>query len=189
MRQTRDRIFDAAMRLFSARGLEATTVAEIAEAADIGKGTFFTYFPTKEAIFAEVSTRLADDMERALARAARPASTLDRTIPALFKPALDWHSVNPALSRAMLGAFLRDPAFVEADRPAQQRLLAALMAELVRAREAGHIPRAAALDAAAAAIVGTYFGSLAVWHAAGGRGSLHDSFTSALGLLLHGLLR
>lgn len=189
MRQTRDRIFDAAMRLFSSRGLDATTVAEIAEAADIGKGTFFTYFPTKEAVFAEVSARLIDDMERTLAHAARPASTLDRTIPALFEPALDWHAANPALSRAMLGAFLRDPAFAAADRAAQQRLLNALMAELVRAREAGRIPRAAALDDAASAIVGIYFGSLAVWHAAGGHGSLHDGFARALGLVIRGLAR
>jgi AcrR family transcriptional regulator len=189
MRQTRTRIFDAAIALFSSRGVEATTVAEIAQAADIGKGTFFTYFPTKEAVFAEVSARLVDDMARALARAARPAATLDRTIPALFQPALDWHADNPALSRAMLAAFLRDAAFVDADRPAQQRLLAALMAELVRAREAGRIPRTAALDDAAAAIVGTYFGSLAVWHAGGGHGSLHDRFTRALGFVLHGLLR
>lgn len=43
-------IFEAAMRLFREKGFAATTVDEIAAAADIAKGTFFNYFPTKEAV-------------------------------------------------------------------------------------------------------------------------------------------
>ncbi|HYM05371.1 MAG TPA: TetR/AcrR family transcriptional regulator [Terriglobales bacterium] len=46
--QTRERIFRSAMQLFAERGFLATTVEDITEAADVGKGTFFNYFPTKE---------------------------------------------------------------------------------------------------------------------------------------------
>lgn len=48
--QTRRNIEDAAMRLFEERGYAATTVADIAEAADIAPRTFFAYFPSKEAV-------------------------------------------------------------------------------------------------------------------------------------------
>lgn len=48
--QTRDAIVRCAMRLFDERGFDATTVADIAEAADIAPRTFFGYFPSKEAV-------------------------------------------------------------------------------------------------------------------------------------------
>ena len=41
-------ILDAAMRLFSERGFERTTVDEIATLANVGKGTIYLYFENKE---------------------------------------------------------------------------------------------------------------------------------------------
>jgi AcrR family transcriptional regulator len=49
--QTRERIFRAAMEQFGQRGFFNTTVEDITEAADVGKGTFFNYFPSKEEVF------------------------------------------------------------------------------------------------------------------------------------------
>jgi AcrR family transcriptional regulator len=46
--QTRRLIAETARRLFSERGFERVTIAEIAEAADVAVQTVFNYFPTKE---------------------------------------------------------------------------------------------------------------------------------------------
>lgn len=47
--RTRAAIREAAMRLFTEQGFAATTVDQIAEAAEVSQSTFFRYFPTKEA--------------------------------------------------------------------------------------------------------------------------------------------
>src|SRR5919197_6500938 len=47
-RQTREAIAETARRLFSERGFERVTVAEIARAAGVAEKTVFNYFPTKE---------------------------------------------------------------------------------------------------------------------------------------------
>jgi AcrR family transcriptional regulator len=49
--KTRRALASAAMRLFAERGYEATTVADIAAAAEVSTRTFFAYFPTKEDVF------------------------------------------------------------------------------------------------------------------------------------------
>lgn len=47
---TRDRLRAAALELFSTRGFEQVTVAEVAAAAGVSHMTFFRHFPTKESV-------------------------------------------------------------------------------------------------------------------------------------------
>src|SRR4051812_18242419 len=53
-------IVRAARRLFAHRGYARTNIEDIAEAAGVAKGTIYLYFPSKEAVFAEV---LETDLE------------------------------------------------------------------------------------------------------------------------------
>ena len=46
--RTREAIVEAAFELFAERGFDGTTIADIAEAAEIAPRTFFSYFPSKD---------------------------------------------------------------------------------------------------------------------------------------------
>ena len=50
--EIRERLFRSALRLFAERGYLETTVEDITEAADVGKGTFFNYFQTTKHVLA-----------------------------------------------------------------------------------------------------------------------------------------
>jgi AcrR family transcriptional regulator len=52
---TRERIMEAAKQLFAAKGFEASTTRDIADAAGIASGTLFNYFATKEDILATLA--------------------------------------------------------------------------------------------------------------------------------------
>jgi AcrR family transcriptional regulator len=76
-RETRARLLEAAIRLIGARGLEAATVSEIAEAADVGFGTFYSYFPSRDELLLEavrgVLGRVAERNDEAAAASSDPA--------------------------------------------------------------------------------------------------------------------
>src|SRR5689334_22930995 len=61
--ETKERIFKVAIKLFKQKGLEATTVDEIAEKADVAKGTFFNYFPRKEAVLGYLGEMWIEEAE------------------------------------------------------------------------------------------------------------------------------
>ena len=51
--QQRTHLYTTALKLFVERGFDQVTVDDIATAADVAKGTFFNYFPTKEHLLIE----------------------------------------------------------------------------------------------------------------------------------------
>jgi AcrR family transcriptional regulator len=64
--RTREQIVEAAMRLFADRGYHATTIADIASTADVAPRTFFSYFPSKEAVVFHNVDRDLDGLASAL---------------------------------------------------------------------------------------------------------------------------
>jgi AcrR family transcriptional regulator len=72
--ETAQRLLDAAVRLFADHGYANTTVEAITEAADVGKGTFFNYFPGKELVLAALAQRQVEKIAAA-------ASHIDPALP------------------------------------------------------------------------------------------------------------
>ena len=71
--RTREAIAHAGHELFVERGYDATTLADIAEAAGVSTRTIFAYFPSKEDILFCTTSQMCASLADALA--ARPAGT------------------------------------------------------------------------------------------------------------------
>jgi AcrR family transcriptional regulator len=131
--QTRERLSRAAMALFLERGFEATTLDDIAAAADVSRRSFFHYFASKEdvvfawheeitaALIAAVATRPRD--ESMLAAAENAISAMARQL-----------EPNEAIAMACLK---RDnPALQARDQVKYEKLERALADAL--SKRAGH---------------------------------------------------
>jgi AcrR family transcriptional regulator len=75
--QTRETIARAALRLFAERGYDETTLAEIAEAADVSPRTIFAYYESKEDILFCEEPSYFDWLKRKLDERPEGATTAD----------------------------------------------------------------------------------------------------------------
>ena len=75
--QTRETIARVALDLFAQRGYENTTLAEIADAADVSKRTIFAYFESKEDILFCDEPALYEQLKEKLEQRPPGATTVD----------------------------------------------------------------------------------------------------------------
>ena len=75
--RTRTAIHDAAMRLFAERGYAGTTIADIAEAADVSRATFFSYYASKDDVVFGEAPRAAEALAALLADLPEGMTALD----------------------------------------------------------------------------------------------------------------
>ncbi|KAG1227313.1 hypothetical protein G6F35_002636 [Rhizopus arrhizus] len=65
-----EELMDAAQALFLSQGVEATTVSDIVAAADVAKGTFYTYFASRseilQALAQRYTRRFIEDVDQAV---------------------------------------------------------------------------------------------------------------------------
>lgn len=161
--ETRDRLFRAALELFAERGFLETTVEDITESADVGKGTFFNYFPTKEHILAEFGGQRTAAVERALKKArATKGSVLD-VIGELAANAAEQSNLNAGLLRAIFAAHA-SCAPVRAELHKRTQISRRMLAEMFRiGQERGEIRRDLSANDLARTMQTTFMGLTMSW--------------------------
>lgn len=86
---TRERILEAAEKLFAAKGFYETAMDEIVETARVSKGGVYFHFPSKEELFFALLDRLADklqrDVERAIAQRRGALAKIEGALEAVLK--------------------------------------------------------------------------------------------------------
>ena len=104
--ETRLRLFRSALLLFAQRGFQNVTVEDITEAADVGKGTFFNYFETKDHVLGVMAEIQLGKVAEALALAADGKQEIHFVLHRLFRRAAEEPGRSPDLARALISSFL-----------------------------------------------------------------------------------
>lgn len=125
--KTRDKFIEVARQLFTRKGVENTTMNDIASASDKGRRTIYTYFKSKRDIFNAVIERETDQvLGRLRLIAAKPVSPDVK-----FREYLDsrFESMKEIVSRngSLRGAFFRDLRKVDRARKILSRKEAAIL--------------------------------------------------------------
>jgi AcrR family transcriptional regulator len=107
--ETREKLFRSALRLFAERGVANTTVEDITNAADVGKGTFFNYCPSKEHVLAELASIQIGKVSQAASAVESGAST-QQVFRSLIRALAEEPARTPNLSRSLLIGILSSDA-------------------------------------------------------------------------------
>ncbi len=160
--ETKQRIFLMAVQLFNEKGFDATTIDEIAERADVAKGTVFNYFPRKEALLRYLVDEWLGFAEAVAADTARPAA--DRIIE-VFTQASAEFGENRDLARALAHFTMEQLCCVPgAEAAAGHQKLERIFDEVVRqGQERGEFRRDLDPFAARAALASVFIGTLMWW--------------------------
>ncbi len=159
--ETRHRIFHAAVDLFRERGFEHTTVDDITEKADVAKGTFFNYFPRKEAVLGYLSEeRLSAIEENAPALLTADRDAREKLIE-IYQMAAVAYEEDQELARFVLVELMRR-AFGPNEETALRwhRLIETIMRQ---GQERGEIRGDLPFERAESLLTGIYFATLFQW--------------------------
>jgi AcrR family transcriptional regulator len=101
----REQLLAAAREVLSQHGYERTTVSSIASKANVAQGTFYLYFPSKEALPGALAEQMSQAIGEATDRATAQATTLEDGVDALvgatFEAAEAYKDVLPIANRGI----------------------------------------------------------------------------------------
>ena len=95
---------DVALRLFADQGYHGTTVGDVCDTLGVGKGVFYWYFESKEALFTELLQECLLKLRRAqrqeIERVAQPVTRIEQGI----RASIDFFRETPAFLSLIRGA-------------------------------------------------------------------------------------
>jgi AcrR family transcriptional regulator len=184
--ERRERLFRAALDLFTRKGFAETTVEDITNAADLGKGTFFNYFPSKEHILLAFAEMQLGKL-RAAADEARTKNEPTRVFLRSLGARMTQEPIrNPSIIRILLQAFLSNSPVRESVMDLQARVIA-IHTEIIRlGQERGEIRDDLPPEVLAHVFRQTIFGTLLIWSLYGD-GTLLTRIEDAFEVLWTGL--
>lgn len=94
MRRTEECILQAALRLFAAKGLEGTSIRDIASAAEVKTASLYHYMDTKEDLLVTIMERGLVEQLEAVRKAAHELRAPEQRLAALVQLHVAYHGIN-----------------------------------------------------------------------------------------------
>jgi AcrR family transcriptional regulator len=140
-RETRVRVFDAAVAEIGRSGLAGADVSAIAAAAGVARGTFYFHFPTKEHVVVEAErTEEAKIVARLGTKQSGPTDLLSMLQLLVREVLAAERRMGPVFFRDMLGLHFASTRPVE-DELREHPLAEFVIAEIAQAQAAGRVTR------------------------------------------------
>ena len=187
-KRRRERIFQAAMALFRQRGFQETTASDIAKAAHVSRGTFFNYFPYKEAVLLEYGALLLaglrEEVKKRLARGEDPLAILRF----IFQEVARYTEAEKDLVLPLLYELL-NPDPIRAKAAFEALPLGDLIAQVLRSlREKDLVRKDLSLERMGRTLADLYFLTALRWAAYTPERDLKEELQKTLDLALLGIL-
>ena len=94
LNQTRGKLIEAARTLFAVKGMDLTTIDDITEQADVGKGTFYYHFKGKNQLIRALIKNMLGQLETVMADRCRGCSNLHDLLDALIGAHIEFFSAR-----------------------------------------------------------------------------------------------
>ena len=156
--ETKRRIFVAALELFREKGFAATTIDEITARADVAKGTFFNYFPRKEAVI----EFLAEEQLEAVESTVHEHQSATERLRTLYDALSKGYEANPDLALVVMRASL-ERLCCPAEGGAWQRFEQLAMEVIRQGQASGEFRRELEPTVVHGALVSCFVGSVIWW--------------------------
>jgi AcrR family transcriptional regulator len=161
--ELRERLFRAALELFAKKGFAETTVEDITNAADVGKGTFFNYFPSKNHILLAFGEMQLEKLHASVEEARQSNEPMPVFLRTLRARMTEEPSRNPAIVRTILQAHLSSLPVREAMARNHTRAQGLLTQLIQLGQDRGEVRKDLSASELAYVFRQTVFGTLLLW--------------------------
>lgn len=161
--ELRERVVDATLELVADQGFEATTVEQIATAADIAPATFFNHFQSKSGLLAEITAAVATAIEALVEENLGADRSVREQLEGLAEQASSMITDHQKVAREVMLEMLRAGARPEDAAPYFESLRRPLTARILEGQLQGEVRTDQEAEFLAEMVLGAFHATVTQW--------------------------